>query len=372
MRPRLPLLLCVVLTGCSTPPPAPAEAVEILPSGEAARKEYWKGKASDIRPDWDRDRLEAYLEGVRVRGRQPFLGFQGTFRRGTEAAKFYNRYVLDEDFALFVTWKEEGRLLAHAEVAGLWDLHDRIDPVLYPALRHLHRAPTSESLWDFDLVLLIRAVNAVLALGEKAPAALAAYLELTQHLRPEEPLKYGLRPERVVPVAWFVFDRHPKQLQRMEQMPDALAIPDPKIWPLFPFTLEEGLPFLVNTFSVPPLDPSSPAFSDAALRPGPLAPALDPVEAVERLTASPRWEALLTASDRFHPSPTRMEATQLKMLIREQALEALTPVYTPPADEPPRDCCKDPQEIRWTRIVGEVRALRLRWDASRQDFVRSR
>jgi hypothetical protein len=103
-----------------------------------------------------------------------------------------------------------------------------------------------------------------------------------------------------------------------------------------------------------------------------LTPTLDPVEAVEKLTASPRWEALLAASDRFTPAPSRKQAAQLKLLMREQALQALAPVYTPPPDEPPQDCCKDPSEVRWARIVEEVRALRLRWDPARQDFVRSR
>ena len=147
-------------------------------------------------------------------------------------------------------------------------------------------------------------------------------------------------------------------------------MPDATLWPHFPFTLEQGLPFLVNSFSGGPLDLEKPAFADRRVEP--LAPAIDPVEAVELLTASPRWEALLTASDRLHAAPTRKEATQLKYLVRVQALQALAPVYTPPPDEPPQDCCKDPQEARWARIVEEVRALRLRWDPTRQDFVRSR
>jgi hypothetical protein len=149
-------------------------------------------------------------------------------------------------------------------------------------------------------------------------------------------------------------------------------MPDSKGWPLFPFTLEQGLPFLVNGLSTPPINPSRPAVASAALRDGALAPTLDPVAAVEELTASPRWEALLNASDRFNPPTTRKQATQLKYLVRVQALQALAPVYTPPPDEPPQDCCKDPQEVRWVRIVEEVRALRLRWDPRRQDFIPSR
>jgi hypothetical protein len=366
MTPRAPLLICLLLAACSNAP------VEIIPSGEADRKDYWKGKAAGIRPDWDRTQLEAYLERVRVHGRLPLREYQGTFRTGTEGEKHYNRYRLDDDFDLFVAWKEEGKQLLSAEVSGFWDLHDRVDPELFPALRHLHRAQGAEDLWSYDPVLLIRAVNALLALGGKAHSALTAYNDLSQRMRFEEHLKYGIQTERLLPVEWLVLARPPLSRQEIVQFPDPLAMPDAKSWPLFPFTLEEGLPFLVNGLSTPPLNPSRPAISEAALRVGLLTPTLDPVEAVEKLTASPRWEALLNASDRFNPPTTRKQAAQLKLLVRAQALQALAPVYTPPPDELPQDCCKDPSEVRWARILEEVRALHLWWDPARQDFVRSR
>ena len=216
----------------------------------------------------------------------------------------------------------------------------------------------------------MRAVNAILALGEKATSALQAYEDLQRYLSRDESPKYGAEPARILPVAWFVFARPPLKRTSITQVPEVLPMPDATLWPLFPFTLEQGLPFLMNSFRGGPLDLEKPALADR--RAEPLAPAIDPVEAVEQLTASPRWEALLTASDRFHPAPTRKEATQLKYLVRVQALQALAPVYAPPPDEPPRDCCKDPSEVRWARIVEEVRALRLRWDPARQDFVPSR
>jgi hypothetical protein len=366
VTPRTPLLLCLLLAGCSTPP------VDRIPSGEADRKEYWKGKTAEIQPDWDRPRLEDYLERVRVHGRLPLREYQGTIRMGTEGEKHYNRYRLDDDFDLFVAWKEDGKQLLSAEVSSFWDLHDRVDPELFPALRHLHRAPSAEDLWSYDPILLIRAVNAVLALGGKAHAALRAYDDLSHRLRFEEHLKYGIQTARLLPVEWLVLANPPLSRKEIVQFPDPLAMPDAKSWPLFPFTLEQGLPFLVNGLSTPPLDPSRPAVAAAALRAGPLMPSLDPVAAVEELTASPRWEALLNASDRFNPPTTRKQAAQLKLLVRGQALQALAPVYTPPPDEPPQDCCKDPAEVRWTRIVEEVRDLHLRWDPVRQDFVRSR
>jgi len=362
---RVPLLLGLLLSACSTPGDPP--------SGEAARKESWEGKAAGIQADWDRGRLETYLEGIRVRVRRPFRSYQGTIRKGAEPGKHYNRYVLDEDFELFVTWKEEGRLPVLAEVVGLWDLKgrlDRVDPAFYPALQQVHRAPTAEDLWDYDPIRLIRAVNAVRALGEKAAAALAAYEGLSRDLSSEEVPKYGVNPSRVLAVAWLVFARPPLQRASIVQLPEELPVPDAKAWPLFPFTLEQGLPFLVNSFSGGSLDLKKPGIADR--RAAPLEPALDPVEAVEQLLASPRWEALLTATDRVRAPLTRKEGTQLKFLVREQALQALASVYTPPPDEPPKDCCRDPQEVRWARIVEEVRALRLRWDPRRQDFVPSR
>lgn len=366
---RLPLLFCLLTAGCSTPA-APRADPDVLPSGEAARKQYWQTKAAEIRPDWDRERLEAYLEGVRVRTRQPFRGYSGTFRRGNEPERDYTRYVLDEDFNLFVVREPNGGRFLSAEVTGFWDLRDRVDPALFPALRHLHRAPIVADLWDYDPVLLIRAVNAVRSLGEKAGAALAAYDELSSRLRPPESQKYGLQTDRLLPVAWLVFEKPPFGPRQYGLEPRPMAIPDPALWPLFPFTAEEGVPFVLGEVVASSIDPAK--YAAGTLRPGLLAPAVDPAEAVERLVSSRAWQILLTTTDALHPLMTRKEATQLTHLVREQALRAVAPFYTPPPDEDPQDCCKDPQDVRWARIREEVRALRLRWDPDRQDFVRSR
>src|SRR6185295_3498183 len=139
--------------------------------------------------------------------------------------------------------------------------------------------------------------------------------------------------------------------------------------------LEKDNPFIVVTgyFST---GPGSNAMEHLeagdVVRPAPLAPSVDPVQAVEELTFSPRWEALINATDDHHPKQTREGAQSLLWLVRREALHAIDHLYTPPPPEDPADCCKDPSEVAWRRIVDEVRALGIRWDASRQDFVRSR
>ena len=104
------------------------------------------------------------------------------------------------------------------------------------------------------------------------------------------------------------------------------------------------------------------------MRTTPLAPLADPVEAVEQLTWSPRWVALLNAADQNHPKPSREAAQRLLWLVRREALHAIESLYTAPEREDPDDCCKDPSEVWWRRVVDEVRTLGIRWDASRQSL----
>jgi hypothetical protein len=222
----------------------------------------------------------------------------------------------------------------------------------------LHHSPDTTLDWDYDPVLLIRAVNALQAMGEKAGSVFKAYEGLARRIPREKRDKYGLNVSKIDPVIRLLYGS---------------ADPGAKPRPLFPLLLEEDQPFLLENTPASLPDPARYSSGEFRMRPRPLSPGTDPVEAVERLTASPRWTALLNAADGAHPRPTAQRATQLRLLVRRQALQALAPLYTPPSsDEPLQDCCKDPEEIRWTRIVQEVRALGIRWDAERQDFIRTR
>jgi hypothetical protein len=138
-------------------------------------------------------------------------------------------------------------------------------------------------------------------------------------------------------------------------------------WPLFPYCLEHDIPFSVSEgglFTGGEPDVTRLLGADVVPRTAPLTPTLDPVMAAEALLTSPRWTEFL----RFQ---TVGVGDRQKKLIRRQAIETLAPVYRPPDEFRPKSCCGDPSEAEWRQIVEEVRALGLRWDPARQDFIRS-
>jgi hypothetical protein len=96
------------------------------------------------------------------------------------------------------------------------------------------------------------------------------------------------------------------------------------------------------------------------------------VELLETLVSSQRWESLLSAESIGIMKQDAGGAKRLRLLVRSQALEALAPVYRPPQDFYPKNCCEDPSEAEWRRVVEEVRALGIHWNAQLQEFVRSR
>jgi hypothetical protein len=286
---------------------------------------------------------------------------------------FDDLFSLDGTFDLYLVWngREQEKGIRSVEVVSFQDLKPRLPPEFYEAVLAVHRSPTANNPWSIDPVLLVRAVNTLQSLGARATGALKAYVELAKGLSFEEQRKHAIDVSRILPV-----------VQLLGTKPVAFGLgsgggadPGPALWPLFPLTVEEGLPFLVETQDHPAARPAevlNRLGPDFTVRAGPLVPAGNPVDAADALFHSPRWTALLQASDPGQPRQSVRGAKELRMLVRNQALEALAPVYQPPEEFVPKNCCEDPSEGAWREVVEQVRALGIRWDPGRQDFVRSR
>lgn len=365
------LLLSLLLAGCSAAAPTPPSAP---PTDEAARRGFWREEAAGIFGCRSYRAVDDYLDGIRVL--PPHLPRHvagGGYALQGGAMVYDDLYTLDENFDLYVIWNGEGPSggVRSVEVVGFVDLRPRFRPDHFEALRALHRSVSVGTSWDFDQVLLIRAANAVRSLGAEAAPALRAYAALAAELPVEELRKRRLDARRLFPVIQL----HCTNPSPFRLGDGGVAYPGPATWPLFPLTLEGDLPFLVvsgyTLFGVGE-DPVRRLDEGFALRADPLAPTLDPVAAVESLTSSPRWAALLSARDPWREPPSDREGKALKQWVRRQALQALSSVYRAPDEDVAKGCCEDPSEQAWRRVVDEVRALGIRWDPVRQDFVRSR
>ena len=365
IRVSFPLLL--LLAACSAGPAGP-------PPEGVSRRDYWREQAGGAFACRSRSDLESFLDRIRVLPpRRPRNAGGGSYSVRGGATVYDDLYPLDETYDLYVVWndREPGKGIRLVEVVGFPDLKPKIKPEYFDVLQAVHRSPTAGNSWSFDPVLLIRAVNAVRSLGAEASPALKAYADLARQLPFEESRKYSVDEYRLFPIVQL----HSRAPVPFKLGSSLVANPGVETWPLFPLVLEQDIPFSVvpgYDLAGKPEDVVGRLGSAFSLRSAPLVPAVNPVDAVEALTASPRWAALATAAEPWTPEQMLRGMKELKMLVRRQAIEALAPVYRPSEDEGPRNCCGDPSEADWRRVVEEVRALALRWDPARQDFVRSR
>lgn len=365
MRSVFALLL---LTGCVRPPSSEP------PEDAAARRNYWRDRVAGVFSCRERTDVSAFLDRIRkLPPRLPESIGGGTYQVGFEAPVTDDLYTLDESFNLYLVWngsRASGGIRS-AEVVGFADLRSRFRPEHFEALEALQRCPSAMSYWSFDPVHLLRAVNAFLALGKEAIPALRSYVDLVRSLPLGEKRKYSLDEYRLFPVVQLLSTKpSPFRLGN-----PGVAEPGPATWPLFPLALEGDLPFMVVTgyqLEGKAEDILGRLGSGFSLRARLLVPGSDPIEAAETLLSSSCWQALLEAESGGIPRQDRQGAKRLKMLIRSQALEAVATAYRPQENASPPDCCEDPDDSAWRRVVAEVRALGLRWDARRQDFVRSR
>ena len=365
LRVALPLVL---LAGGCTSAAAPVGRPMDPPPSRAS----WADRLRDIFACRSYAQVTGFLDRLReLPPRTPRSAGGGCYQRGSQALVFDDLFPLDDTFSLYLVWngRDPSQGIRSVEIVGFQDLRPRIPPDLYDAVLAVHRSPTAVQPWSIDPVLLVRAVNTLQPLGARARLALTAYLDLARGLSFEEQRKHAVDVSRILPVVQLLGTSP----AAFGLGPGGLGDPGPALWPLFPLTLEQGLPFLVEPQDLPGASPEEvlhrlgPGFT---VRSSLLVPTGNPVEAAETLFHSPRWTALLEVSEPGHPRQSVRGAKELRMLVRSQALEALAPVYRPPEDFIPKNCCEDPSEGAWREVVEQVRALGIRWDPERQDFVR--
>jgi hypothetical protein len=358
----------LLLTSCaSAPPPPPLQE-------EAARRDYWREQVQGIFACRSHAAIDSFLDGIRrLPPRRPRSLGGGSYQIGNQPKVDTDLFALDETFDLYLVWngKDQEQGIRSVEVVGFVDLRPKIKPEYFDALQALHRCPSARSYWSFDPVLVVRAVNAFLALGTEAGPALRSYRDLARGLSFGEARKYSIDECRIFPVIQLLGTRPSPFLLGN----GGVANPGSGTWPYFPLALERDIPFMVvsgYTLLGQPEDVIGRLGPPLALRSERLVPGGNPVEVAQMLTTSPRWEALLSAESAGIPKQDARGAARLKWLVRSQALEALAPVYHRPDEYVPKNCCEDPSEASWRQMAEEVRALGIRWDRERQDFVRSR
>ncbi|HEV3028845.1 MAG TPA: hypothetical protein VG457_14800, partial [Planctomycetota bacterium] len=293
-------LVVLLLGACSSlsPKPPPGSPTP-LPSGASDPRNYWQERVQGAFACRSRAGLDSFLDRIRsLPPRRPRSIGGGSYQVGGHPPVYDDLYPLDDLYDLYVIWngKEPDEGIRSLEIVGFPDLQPRIPPEYFEALQAVHRSPSAWNSWSFDPVLLLRAVNTLEALGDGARSALRAYSDLAHTLSFEEQRKYTIDEYRLFPIVQL----HSKNPSPFALGNGGVSDPGPATWPLFPMTLEGGVPFLVvqdYTLVGQLEDVRRRLGADFRLRPTPLAPESNPVEAAEALFQSPRWAALLGASD---------------------------------------------------------------------------
>jgi hypothetical protein len=339
-RALLPILL---LSACAAPPPASVDP----------QRQAWIEKAGSIPASWGRKDLDAF--GPHLDG--------GGFSVGSAPLTAFDLYELDETFALYVVWKDLDvqRGIRSTEVVAFKDLRSRIDPDLYDAVLAIQRSPSAQRGLEFDPLRLIRAVNALQALGkEKALKALRAYERLDGDLSQEERRKYQVDEYRILPIARLLFETAP---------PFALgagdvAAPEGGAWPQFPIVLAQDVPFMmVSGYTLAGKGQRAAEYlksSFGPLRAAPLAPRGTALEAADELTQSAAWASLRLGAG---------NEGRKRWQIRRQALGALSAIFAPRPEETSNDCCVDPTETQWRATVARAASSGILWSPEIQAFI---
>jgi hypothetical protein len=220
---------------------------------------------------------------------------------------------------------------------------------------------------------LVRAVNSLIPLGTaKAIAILRRYSELAADQSPRIPEDY---PCRIFSVARLAFlPKSPSASLRGGAIGyfHTVVKEDSANWPCYPFVLFDGIPFDVSFglslsgMAEPPgmyLDYLS---ANAVLRSDRLVPADNPLAAADRVFESAAWADILFQGDRPNHK-WKMDGGWMKMLVRRQAVHAVSSLYDPAEDI--RYAYSHTHEYRWDRHTEAVVALRPRWDTGLSSYV---
>jgi len=215
-----------------------------------------------------------------------------------------------------------------------------------------------------DPLLYIQLVNTLQPLGkDKALAVIAEYLRVSSpYLGDRIPLFILLR-------LLFEVPEDPGFMPRMMVGEPSVKEPDDKkLIPLFPVVLMDDIPLnLVISYMLAgcpqPVEQHLESFRhNGKWRKRPLHPSDKPLETLAALQRSPQW---------IYQNPKgRMNYEWERNHLANQLLELVRTVYFIEPDQVGQrlpGCRFDPQQ--WDRIVAEVAALDIRWDAQKNIYV---
>ncbi|HJZ59890.1 MAG TPA: hypothetical protein VKE74_33420, partial [Gemmataceae bacterium] len=232
---------------------------------------------------------------------------------------------------------------------------------LRPLLRLIDTAPSYNAGYHYDPLAVIRAVNALQALGkEKALAAIAEYLRVSSHFH--DPGREG-----VFLVLRVLFDvppdpGHMPHMSVGAPWPEAPA--DPKRLPRFPILLQDGVPLLLvagYTLAGRAEQPESHVEyfrKHGRLRDGPLVPAGDPLGLLSPAVKAAGWP------------PGTDDGHRASLLIANQLLALVDTVYRREADRHGIRFWPDGNPDReWKVVAAAVAKLDIRWDRGKQRYT---
>lgn len=256
-------------------------------------------------------------------------------------------------------------------VVGLADVRARVDPAFWESVRIIHRSPKVPD--DFDPVNLIRAVNALQAMGEeRAFESMRAYYKLCGDAGCQQWL--ALDRERIIWIARLLYlprEGNPSISRPALGAANVVAAPGSLIDQFFPLALQDDVPFcLVSSFvlnGVPedPLDYITRCRKEGQFREVPLRPTADPISAADSLSNTAITNGLKVSL--FVTRGGDVCLDQVRTLVRGQALAAARIKTTAERknlfeDEPLT-------EDDWRDAQNEARTSRMVWKTKSNDFA---
>jgi len=334
---------------------APSEASPV--SDNQSTRASWEKKIGMIPAGLSDEDFE--LKVLDTRGEVPHLSFERfSFQPVTPNGQEQGLLIpLDDKWAVLRTRPAapHGELEspAHvtgdsASIVGLFLLTDRIPPDLYGAVAAISNC--AKPGYNADPVNLIRAVNALQALGEeKARRAIDVYLHLANTNR----FTSGdLDPERVIWVARLLYEA---PLIAGQVAPPMLGGPVPESnladsIPTYPLIVVNDTPFfLIDGYMLGGHPESPESFlkrcrENSTFRSAPLRPLANPIQTADQLLALHDWPG------------------EIRNIIRRQALSAASGALGVMR----QDNCN---QVEWRQVQKQASDLAIVWNSEKQDFV---
>lgn len=406
----LGLLFCLVMSGCSSKPAAPAKKATAETTVEAggpsvaeahqSRKvdlevrARWEKALAPVLPglSWEHLKAMSYVRpGV---SRQQLIdqltlcGAGGWSETDDNAGNPVSCiYQLDADWQLNVNFAP-GEMVETARIepqihfgsGNLRDLKDEIPEKQFELVETLNQAPCAQGD-GFDPAALVRAVNTLHAAGyDQSIAALETYLKLCgkdwQRNR-----EYGLDSEKLFFIMRLLFVRKDGNAQMPDMAMGAGDVnppSDPATFPLFPLAVESDVPFmLVSGYCLAGM--ATPASLHLAyvkencrLRNQPMMPSVTPEQAMQKLTASAGFKMLFLGSE--HANARWGSQASVIANLRRQALRAVSNLHSFPfgdryyLDPDPHGRQSTANEALWNSEVNTLEKLQIHWDPAQMSF----